>query len=357
MSNNDHVAFPVHNGEVRCFRHTDVALVRQVSQTQNNFNRAFYSCEVIEGEGGEICNFFKWEDELALASPPPSQVAPRKRPAPTTEHELSPAQKRSSGSQWTTPRTPASQARLDAILRATGQRPDASTSSTPASPSPSSSRSIGIPQTARPTSSLGSAQVSTPLYRPITPPPTAEGTELHSPLQTLPSSRVLAPVARSEHANGTRRNANSSLPSRSLLDADARLEADPFSSPSGSFTGSGLQSRGAVAYNFLPSAAAGELSPAVREFVDNSNRTAGLIADLERRLTAAEKSNDAKARKMEKLLEQIKTYDISHSKLASQNSSRALASERASTVIFPSHFSIALSRFDLAPGRRHPATF
>ncbi|KAJ7859715.1 hypothetical protein B0H13DRAFT_1125917 [Mycena leptocephala] len=92
-----HVASPVVNSEVRCFKHGGIALPRRISRTQKNPNRAFYSCEVADGSDGAKCNFFKWEDELSMASPSPSQgdspSTPRKRPASTAEHELSPMQK------------------------------------------------------------------------------------------------------------------------------------------------------------------------------------------------------------------------------------------------------------------------
>ncbi|KAJ7446270.1 hypothetical protein B0H11DRAFT_392346 [Mycena galericulata] len=357
MSNNVHVASPVHGGgEVRCFRH-GVAIQRQVSQTSSNFNRAFYSCNIPEGPDGETCSFFKWEDDLALATPPSSAAdvsSTRKRSASTTEHELSPAPKRPSTSQRTTPRTPASQARLDAILRAQGHLPAdstmASASTAPrrsASPSPSSSRRVDTPLTDRTAPTSIPAQPSTPLYRPMTPPPTAESAESRWPPQTPPSSRVPASTIQSENGGGTR-DANFSgiqngIQNQSFLGTlvrdgpvsntvshwptlnrkyvgcqEPRLDADPFGSPSGSFTGSGgseSEPRAAVAYNSRVSADSIQMSPAVREFVDFSNRSAAYITQLELRLSAAEKSNDAKARKMEQLLEEIERLKVRNAEL------------------------------------------
>ncbi|KAJ7496091.1 hypothetical protein B0H11DRAFT_883310 [Mycena galericulata] len=341
MSNNVHVASPVHGGgEVRCFRH-GVAIQRQVSQTSSNFNRAFYSCNIPEGPDGETCSFFKWEDDLALATPPSSAAdvsSTRKRSASTTEHELSPAPKRPSTSQRTTPRTPASQARLDAILRAQGHLPAGQSISTMASastvprrsvsPSPSSSRRVDTPLTDRTAPTSIPAQPSTPLYRPMTPPPTAESAESRWPPQTPPSSRVPASTIQSENGGGTR-DANFSgiqngIQNQSFLGTlvrdgpEPRLDADPFGSPSGSFTGSGgseSEPRAAVAYNSRVSADSIQMSPAVREFVDFSNRSAAYITQLELRLSAAEKSNDAKARKMEQLLEEIERLKVRNAEL------------------------------------------
>lgn len=275
----------------------------------------------------------EWEDDLVHASSPLSQgspaASPRKRPASTMEHELSPVQKRPSTSQNPTPRTAASQARLDAILRAQGQLPaDPTPSTIPSGSASSSSRRI---QTSRRVPGSSVSQPSTPLYRPMTPPPTVERTEPHWPPQTPPSSsRVPASSAESD-VNGTR-DANSSGTKTGMQNQDVlgtslvrdgvvpvphslslnwkyvgcqeqRLDADPFSSPSGSSTRSGgSEPRGAVA---LASADPYERSPAVRNYVDSSNRTIAYIMQLEMRLSAAEKSNDAKARKMEQLLEEI----------------------------------------------------
>ncbi|KAJ7091194.1 hypothetical protein C8R44DRAFT_817299 [Mycena epipterygia] len=133
------------------------------------------------------------------------------------------------------------------------------------------------------------------------------GTERHLDWlpQTPPASRALGPAAPSEHPSGTRdenshepRNGNG-MQNRylNLANASASLEAapGPLCSPSGSATSSGgSEPRGPEV----------ELSP-IEQFMDTSNRTKDYMLMLERRLSAAEKSNDAKAERMERLLEEI----------------------------------------------------
>ncbi|KAJ7647145.1 hypothetical protein FB45DRAFT_190311 [Roridomyces roridus] len=145
---NLHLASPVRsNGKVRCFRHENL-LERQVSKTLANPNRGFYSCDASVGTDGESCDFFKWEDEM---SPPPSPSPSRKRPASLLEDDL--AHKRPNTSQNTT-RSPASQARYEAIMRSSRQ----GTSVTP-SPSPANTSTAGP---------------STAVHRPVTPTPKTE---------------------------------------------------------------------------------------------------------------------------------------------------------------------------------------
>jgi len=95
---------------------------------------------------------------------------------------------------------------------------------------------------------------------------------------------------------------------------DARLD-DPFGSPTGSVTGAGgSEPRGPVASQSLASADAEDLSVA-DEYLDYSNRVAGYIRMLERRLEAAEKSNDAKAHRIEKMQEEIDRLKVSNEEL------------------------------------------
>jgi hypothetical protein len=162
-----------------------------------------------------------------MASPSPSQgdspSTPSKRPASTAEHELSPMQKRLNTSQGTptpSPRSAASQARLDAMLRAQGlpAESEASTNAllstavphSSASPSSASSYHTALPGTS--TSPLLPSWCPVPssaLLRPVTPPPTADRTERHWPPQTPSPARV--PVAQSEYVNRTG-NENSNIP-------------------------------------------------------------------------------------------------------------------------------------------------
>ncbi|KAJ7702998.1 hypothetical protein B0H17DRAFT_1194252 [Mycena rosella] len=270
----------------------------------------------------------EWEDELSLASPPPSQspswskfkpATPLKRAAPASDHELSPTPKRLNAphqASASSPRTPASQARLDAILRAQGLSVAASapdpTPRRSSSPSPSSSRSVGAPQASQTSPYLPSWFESspTPSYRPATPPPTAERTEPQWPPQTPPSSR--GPPVQSEPAKRARNEKSVEKQNRhdfgTSSDSDARLDADPFRSPSGSETRSGgSEPRGKTTVappNSLPSADPGKQSAAA-QVLDQANRTAAYITQLELRLSAAEKSNDAKALRMERLQEEI----------------------------------------------------
>ncbi|KAJ6594105.1 hypothetical protein B0H19DRAFT_1246812 [Mycena capillaripes] len=267
----------------------------------------------------------KWEDQLFMVSSPPSEgvvasqsgpSTPTKRPASSAEHELSPAQKRLNTSQVPTPspRSAASLARLDAMLRAQGQLPavpEASTSTLPstsvprtsAPPSPASSYHTALPETSSLLPSWCNAQPSSTSFNPVTPPPTAERAERHWP----PRSPRL-PVAQSENVSRTR-NENDSNSARngmrnSVLGAstDARLD-DPFS-PSGSYTDSGgSEPRGLVASHSLASADAEELSVA-DEYMDFSRRMHAYITQLQERLEAAEKSNDAKTQKIERLQEE-----------------------------------------------------
>lgn len=67
-----------------------------------------------------------------------------------------------------------------------------------------------------------------------------------------------------------------------------------------------------MASHSLPSADAVEMSFA-EEFMDYSYRVEAGIKQLERRLEAAEKSNDAKAQKMEHMQEEIDRSKLSRS--------------------------------------------
>jgi hypothetical protein len=81
---------------------------------------------------------------------------------------------------------------------------------------------------------------------------------------------------------------------------DSQLGADPFYSPSGSATRSGgSEPRGEVTVASLASA-----DQDAAEIIEFATRTANLVQLLQRRLRAAEKSNDAKALKIEQLLEE-----------------------------------------------------
>ncbi|KAJ7497493.1 hypothetical protein FB451DRAFT_1211684 [Mycena latifolia] len=315
------LASPVQNGQVKCYHHPENgALKRLISHSSTNPDRAFYSCRVLDA-GGKECKFFKWEDELSLTPPslqgPPaaSQSTPTnslKRPAPSADHELSPTQKRPNAPQQppaASPRNPASQARLDAIRRAQGLSVGESTSGPPPSPSPPSSRNVDVPN---PSQSLPSWSVpsstSTSTYRPLTPPPTVERAERRWPPQTPPSRGARA---QSEHASRTNRNEKGNEEHNGLgtsLNLDALLDVDPFSSPSGRDTGSGgSEPRGATSVappHLLPSADPDE-SSAADDVMNFANRTSAFIRKLQRRLSAAEKSNDAKARKMELMQEEI----------------------------------------------------
>ena len=78
-------------------------------------------------------------------------------------------------------------------------------------------------------------------------------------------------------------------------------------SPSGTSTASGSDSapRGVVAPHSLVSAEAeGQLSPADL-LMDASNQAAAYIKELERRLATAETDNDAKAQKIEYMIQEI----------------------------------------------------
>ncbi|KAJ6587110.1 hypothetical protein DFH09DRAFT_246116 [Mycena vulgaris] len=307
-----HLASPVQaNGEVKCLKH-DLVLKKLVSHTSKNPDRPFYSCDAADGAGGATCKFFKWEDELV---PPPSQpsslpLTPQKRPASTAEHEFSPAQKRPNASHQaptSSPRNPASQARLDAILRAHGL-PAAGPSRSPPS-SPSSSRTPDVQQGSPTLSPLASWCIppqSTPQYLPMTPPATAERTERRWPPQTPPSSRAaLLKHVRTQSGMSTEVQSDEDDPSGTSFDSDARLDADPFSSPSGNDTRSGGSEPHEVAPHPFASADPKEVSAAAYNVIDSANRTAALIMQLERRLSAAEKSNDAKARKIELMQEEM----------------------------------------------------
>ncbi|KAJ7178389.1 hypothetical protein C8R43DRAFT_1117780 [Mycena crocata] len=263
----------------------------------------------------------EWEDQLSLASPPPSQGSPapsqstpRKRPAPGTEHESSPAPKRFNASQnalTSSPRTPASQARLDAMRASQAEAGTNTVAHSDASPAPSSSRRVDVSKGSQPSVPLRipgrlSVQPSSTSFRPVTPP-TAERTEPQWPPQTPPSSRV---VAQSERASRTR-NENSAgtrngMQNQTDLGASlgARLDADPFCSPSGSDTGPGdSEPRGTAVRS--PVSADLDGSSIVHVYTEETNRTAALLRQFELRLRAAEKMNDAKARRMEQLQEEI----------------------------------------------------
>ncbi|KAJ7045789.1 hypothetical protein C8F04DRAFT_449101 [Mycena alexandri] len=373
---NVYIASPVRrNGEVRCFRHSGTVLERKLSQTKENPNRAFYCCNglVSDGEDGmEQCGFFKWEDELPMPSPQSSQapnisqstpVTPSKRPAATSAsvHTLSPAQKRLNTSSQTPTRSPASQARLDAILRAAQDSPasKASTSasaiasssalraSVPASPSSSNTATSQTPQTPQippAVPSSFSAQPSATSFRPLTPPPTAERTERHWPPQTPPNRRPIEQSedvgrTRNENSNGPRNGIrNSVLGASGVRDGgvlspicrvyvklkarcqEVRLD-DPFIFPSGSATDSGdSEPRGPVASSSLAESesADAEEPSAADELGSMASRLAQFpeyISRLERRLTAAEKSNNAKAQKMERMQEEIDSLKAQNAEL------------------------------------------
>ncbi|KAJ7747284.1 hypothetical protein B0H16DRAFT_1555408 [Mycena metata] len=343
---NVHVASPVRrNGEVRCFSHSETVLERKWSHTEGNPNRrAFYCCEVVVSDGQDgmrQCNFFKWEDELPMPSSQSSQasstsqstpVTPSKRPASALVHELSPVQKRLNASSQTPTRSPASQARLDAILRA--QNVPATEASTSAitssalrasgsvSPSPSHTATPPTSQTSPALPSWFSAQPSATSFRPSTPPPTAERTERHWNPTTPPTRRSIEQSedvsrTRNENSNVPRNGIRSSvlgasgLPNLCKLNArcqEVRLD-DPFIFPSGSATSSGdSEPRGPVALSSLAESESADAESAADELGIMANRLAQFpeyISKLERRLTAAEKSNNAKAQKMERMQEEI----------------------------------------------------
>ncbi|KAJ7217857.1 hypothetical protein GGX14DRAFT_438606 [Mycena pura] len=415
-----HVVSPVHNGgEVRCYRHPDTVLPRKISHTERNFNRAFYSCD-IPGPIRQLPPFLlkmefdpmlEWEDQLSLASPPPSQSpqsTPQKRPAPTTVDDLGPSQKRPhSQASTSTPRSAAAQARFNAILGARELSTEDSFSEQPPSPSPSSRTAVAqarpdaisstqgrpaesglspsprTPSTqtrldaffdaqCQPTEASLTAQArydaivgavasqsgpSTPAAqarfeamlsaqgspaetsssnmppprdvtdpqtpktsptrpswfsaRPSTPPPIAErrGGQPWPP-QTPPSSRAPTTNSDAGRRTSTRSSDIGQNDRHCVFDVDTvevRLNAGPLNSPSGTSTasGSGSAPRGVVAPHSLVSAEAeGQLSPADL-LMDASNQAAVYIKELERRLATAETDNDAKAQKIEYMIQEI----------------------------------------------------
>ncbi|KAJ7268736.1 hypothetical protein B0H12DRAFT_64261 [Mycena haematopus] len=461
MTSRVHVATPVQNGEVQCFRHPGIVLPRRVSRTEKNPNRAFYSCEVSDGtdSDGATCTFFKWEDELSMTPPSQDTIAPQynpqtprkrtteyelspaqsqpntlpptpsprrtagsqarldailraqgesetstdtvtstssahnnalspssssrpattsqtqrtppllpswcspkkpsstssqsatpssaakrqttrereeersmaaslgaiapqynpqtpsKRPAPTNEPELAPPQKRSNTSSPTPSpqRTAASQARLDAILRAQCQTPsesEASTGINNALPGPSSLRSAAMFQTSPILPSRCSTQASPTSFQPTTPPPSAER---HRPPQTPPFIR--APVAQSEEVGRSVGHSNSprnGIQNIHGASVNAPLD-DPFTCPTASVTGSGgSEPRGPVT-----SHSDGEEVSTADEYLDYSNRVAEYIRLLERRLQTAEKSDETKARRIERLQEEIDRLKVRNEELES----------------------------------------
>ncbi|KAF7315486.1 zf-GRF domain-containing protein [Mycena indigotica] len=119
--------------EVRCSTHPETQLPRRVSKSVKNPDRAYYKCAI------DPCKFFKWEDEIVgLGSPFSSQNTSSQNMSPPTtpsrkrvaESELGPPAKRQSSI-----RSPAAQARRDAIMRATGHQ-TASDPHSALSPSP-----------------------------------------------------------------------------------------------------------------------------------------------------------------------------------------------------------------------------
>ncbi|KAJ7680553.1 hypothetical protein DFH06DRAFT_422434 [Mycena polygramma] len=258
-----------------------------------------------------------------MPSPPPSQGAsqsspltPSKRPASSVDHELSPVHKRLNTSRdapTPSPRSAASKARLAAMLSAQGQpaQPEASTSTLPSSslpnsnvsPSPASSYHTALSETshspllpswcpAKPTS----AKSTSPLFTPVTPPPTAEHTERHSPNSAL---EVQSPdVHRTRNDQSVSNGMRSSVLGASK---GARLD-DPFS-PSGSYTSSGgSEPRGPVASHSRASADVEDLAD---RYMDFSVQIHSYMKMLEERIDTAEKSNDDKAEKIECLQEEI----------------------------------------------------
>ncbi|KAF8210578.1 hypothetical protein K438DRAFT_2011934 [Mycena galopus ATCC 62051] len=270
------------------------------------------------------------EEKRSMSPPPQGAVAgfnpktPSKRSASTAEHELGPVQKRPNTSAPTPSpqRTAASQTRLAAILRAQAQIPSELPAESETSPSTlqstsvahnypassaSSSRPAAISQTSPLLPSWRPVQSSSESPQPVTPPPVAEKTACHWPPQTPPSVRVL--TVKSEDVGRTRE------PSNNILGAsmNARLD-DPFNCPTGSVTGpGGSEPRGPVA-----SYSDAEQIAVADEYLDYSNRVAEYIRQLERRLQAAEKSNDAKARRIEKLNEEIDRLKIRNGELESR---------------------------------------
>ncbi|KAF7376369.1 hypothetical protein MSAN_00052400 [Mycena sanguinolenta] len=239
-------------------------------------------------------------EELPMAVSPPRAVpsqtnpqTPSKRPASTNDHELTPPHKRSNICPPTPSpqRTAASQARLAAILRAQGQATSESEASTSTLQSTSTFLHPRHPIQASPTS-----------FQPGEPPPTAEQTERHWPPQTPPSIRAAVVQSASEQVGRTiqfsssPRNGNQNF----LGASENVLLDDPFDCPSGSFTGSGgSEPRGPVALSD-----AEEMS-VPDQYLAYSNQVAQYIKLLERRLQAAEKNSEDKARKIERLEEEV----------------------------------------------------
>ncbi|KAJ7079151.1 hypothetical protein B0H15DRAFT_804625 [Mycena belliarum] len=339
-----HAISPVQNGQVKCYQHTDQVISRQVSHTDKNPGRWGSSsypetrhsqCPLpapsipakFEMKMGMSASFLvcpdttlcvenadrkplEWEDQLDLATPSSSQGAsqstpttPRKRPASTAEHELTPARKRPnapSSAPASSPRTPGSQARLDAIRRAQGLSAGDGASGPPSTPSPSSSRRVDGSQASRTLPSWSSPSTT---HRPVTPASRTEPTEHHWPSPFHGAYTQSEDTSRTSKGKGKDRDPYG-LDTSSSLDSRLDADLDVFCSPTGSDTGSGSSEPRGPTMVAPPSADLEGLSAA--EYVmDSASRISAYIGQLERRLGAAEKSNDAKARKIELMHKEI----------------------------------------------------
>ncbi|KAK7005727.1 hypothetical protein R3P38DRAFT_3039256 [Favolaschia claudopus] len=346
MANRVHSASPVVNNEVKCYRHPEIALPRRISKTEKNPGRAFYSCEVKikdnKGNDGATCNFFKWEDELPIATPPSSQTAaspfnpqtPSKRPASNSEQDSGRPPKRQNTSTPTSSpqRTPASQARLQAILSAQEQSSPALEAGTSPRFTPAVQNNIPTPSSSPSTSQSSTSAAFDPgrrptspsaRYQPTTPPPTAERTGRLWPPQTPPSVRLSA--AQSEHLDGSRENRNiniNGMPDNIFCVAEAVRLDEQSNLPTGRPTGSASsEPRGPVASHSLGSADGEAEEPdAADELLDYSQRLAAHIKHLKRRLESADKQNNAKACKIE-----VMQAEIDRLKLRNDELERCLA--------------------------------
>ncbi|CAK5281612.1 unnamed protein product [Mycena citricolor] len=278
MSQTLHSASPVNDGEVYCPLHPEKAIpLKRSGPSAKNPNRCprdFFSCRV--GNGNTGCSFFKWADELPNGSPVSSRIqsqsfltppsTPSKRSASDRDRD-SPS---SSHSKSYTPSSPAAMRRLE-VIHAYKNSPRASESTE----YPRSQPSLSSPPQDIPP--------HLPSWSEVTPPASSErrGTKQRIEPLRLPQSPTSS-VRFSSSASSSGRSVNT-------VQKGFQFDNSPFLVPSG-----------------IAQADGEDEDIIAAEIVDTSQRVAAHIQNLQRRLSAAEQSNNAKALRLAELDQECK---------------------------------------------------
>ncbi|CAK5281613.1 unnamed protein product, partial [Mycena citricolor] len=275
MSQTLHSASPVNDGEVYCPLHPEKAIpLKRSGPSAKNPNRDFFSCRV--GNGNTGCSFFKWADELPNGSPVSSRIqsqsfltppsTPSKRSASDRDRD-SPS---SSHSKSYTPSSPAAMRRLE-VIHAYKNSPRASESTE----YPRSQPSLSSPPQDIPP--------HLPSWSEVTPPASSErrGTKQRIEPLRLPQSPTSS-VRFSSSASSSGRSVNT-------VQKGFQFDNSPFLVPSG-----------------IAQADGEDEDIIAAEIVDTSQRVAAHIQNLQRRLSAAEQSNNAKALRLAELDQECK---------------------------------------------------